>query len=164
MREEKTVAIGVIGCGSMGAELAGAVGRSGPGGIPGARVTALLDIDAERGGVLAQSLDPHPASFTDESDFLASEALDIVAECASQIAVREHGEAVLRSGRSLLLEAVRPTISTVAYMARFSSIVSATGPPTVSNTKSVVPPPPPPRPPLSSKSAMHLQLYPCVVI
>ncbi len=103
MRQAKTLEIGVIGCGSMGAELAGAVGRDGPGGIPGARVTALLDIDAEQGRSLASSLASHPTSFTVESEFLACGQMDIVAECASQIAVREHGAAVLSSGISLLL-------------------------------------------------------------
>lgn len=87
----------------MGAELAQAVGHTGPGGIPGARVTALLDVDAEQGRALADSIEPHPSSFTDQSEFLACGDMDIIAECASQVAVRVHGEAVLRSGRSLLL-------------------------------------------------------------
>ncbi len=103
MRNAKTLEIGVIGCGSMGAELAGVVGHDGPGGIPGARVTALLDVDAEQGRALADSLDSHPGSFTDQAEFLTSGDIDIVVECASQVAVRAHGEAVLRSGRTLLL-------------------------------------------------------------
>ncbi len=100
---KRTVGIGVIGCGSMGAELASAVGQDGPGGIPGARVTALLDVDPAQVAALSRSLDSNPGGFTEQSDFLASGELDIVAECASQIAVRAHGAAVLRSGRSLLL-------------------------------------------------------------
>lgn len=100
MRESKTLEIGVIGCGSMGAELAHAIG---PDGISGARVTALLDRNPERGEALAESLAPRPGAFTEEADFLDCGEMDIVAECASQSAVREHGAAVLRSGRSLLL-------------------------------------------------------------
>ena len=96
----KTLEIGVIGCGSMGAELALAIG---PNGISGARVTALLDQDAGRGRALAASIDPSPQSFTDASDFLAHEGLDIIVECASQAVVRELGVAILNSGRSLLL-------------------------------------------------------------
>lgn len=103
LQKAKTLEIGVIGCGSMGAELAQAVGRTGPGGIPGARVTAVLDVDPEQGRALAESLDSHPGSFTDQAEFLACGDMDIVAECASQVAVRIHGAAVLRSGRSLLL-------------------------------------------------------------
>ncbi len=95
--------IGVIGCGSMGAELAGAVGKGGAGGIPGAVVTALLDVDAGQVSALASQLDPEPGAYTDQADFLGSGDVDIVAECASQIAVRAHGEAVLRAGKSLLL-------------------------------------------------------------
>lgn len=95
--------IGVIGCGSMGAELAAAVGRNGPGGIPDARVTALLDVDVEQGRALAESLDSRPGSYTEQVEFLAHGEMDIVAECASQAAVRAHGAAVLESGRSLLL-------------------------------------------------------------
>lgn len=84
----------------MGAELAHAIG---PGGIAGATVAALLDKDPEQGRALADSLDPRPVSFTDPSEFLAHEGLDIVVECASQVVVRELGVAILNSGRSLLL-------------------------------------------------------------
>lgn len=99
-RQVKTLGIGVIGCGSMGAELAHAIG---PNGISGARVTALLDQDAERGSELAAELDPSPVSYTDSSDFLSHEGLDIVVECASQVVVKELAVAVLNTGRSLLL-------------------------------------------------------------
>ena len=90
----------MIGCGSMGAELAQAIG---PHGIKGARVVALLDRSPEQGRALAASLDPHPTFFSSEQEFLSCGAMKIVAECASQAAVREHGVAVLESGRSLLL-------------------------------------------------------------
>ena len=96
----KVLQIGVIGCGSMGAELARAVGH---GGLSGARVTALLDQDPERGKALAESLEPKPANYTDSSAFLSHVGLDIIVECASQVVVRELGVAVLNSGRSLLL-------------------------------------------------------------
>lgn len=121
MPETKTLEIGVIGCGSMGAELAGVVGQSGPAGILGARVTALLDVDPEQGRALAESLNPHPGSFTDLAEFLACGDLDIVVECASQVAVRVHGEAVLRAGKSLLLMSsgalMDPELSAALYAA-----------------------------------------------
>ena len=98
--DSKILEIGVIGCGSMGAELARAIG---PNGISGARVAALLDQEPERGKALAASLDPPPESYTDASAFLAHDGLDIIVECASQAVVRELGVAILNSGRSLLL-------------------------------------------------------------
>jgi aspartate dehydrogenase len=97
---KRKLEIGVIGCGSMGAELARSIGL---GGIEGARVTALLDQSAEQGRALAACFDPQPGYFTDAADFLATPGMQIVAECASQAAVRQHGLAVLESGRSLLL-------------------------------------------------------------
>ncbi len=87
----------------MGAELAAAVGHDGAHGVPGAVVTALLDQDREQGRALSESLDSNPPFFTDLSDFLSSGNAEIVAECASQAAVRATGAAVLRSGKSLLL-------------------------------------------------------------
>lgn len=92
--------IGVIGCGSMGAELARSVG---PGGISGATVAALLDQDAGRGQTLAVSMEPHPVSYTDFDNFISHDSLDIVVECASQAVVKQFGVAILNSGRSLLL-------------------------------------------------------------
>jgi aspartate dehydrogenase len=100
LSDSNLLEIGVIGCGSMGAELAQAIG---PHGIKGARVVALLDRSPEQGRALAASLDPHPNFFSSEQEFLSCGAMKIVAECASQAAVREHGVAVLESGRSLLL-------------------------------------------------------------
>lgn len=92
--------IGVIGCGSMGAELAGAVG---PGGIEGARVTALLDAVEASSKSLADALNPRPRIFTSIETFLADGDVEIVVECASQAVVREYGAQVLRAGKSFLL-------------------------------------------------------------
>lgn len=125
-REAKILEIGVIGCGSMGAELAGAVGHNGPDGIPGARVTALLDRNPERGSALSGSLTSKPASFTVEQDFLSCGEMDIVAECASQSAVQEHGASVLRSGRSLLVMS-SGALMDPALFAELSAASDATG-------------------------------------
>lgn len=93
----------MIGCGSMGAELAQSVGHDGPHSVPGAKVVALLDLDEQQVEDLSGSLTSKPLGFTELSKFLSVSNIDIVAECASQAAVRANGTAVLRSGRSLLL-------------------------------------------------------------
>jgi aspartate dehydrogenase len=96
----KDLGIGIIGCGSMGAELARSIG---PGGIEGARVVATLDQSEERGRALVDSLPGHPAWHSDVDKFLATPDMEIVVECASQAAVKALGKAVMESGKTLLL-------------------------------------------------------------
>lgn len=98
------VNVGLIGCGSMGSELAWAVqrGEAGP-----ARIIGLFDEYTTGRDALAKELapgqDPGPVVVDTVSDLIALPGLDLVVECASQAAVTAHAEAVLSAGKSMLV-------------------------------------------------------------
>ena len=96
--------VGLIGCGSMGSELARAVqrGEAGP-----ARIIGLFDEYVPGRSALAKELglnqEPAPAEVDSVSELIALPGLDLVVECASQAAVIAHAEAVLSAGKSMLV-------------------------------------------------------------
>jgi aspartate dehydrogenase len=94
------IKIGLMGCGSMGAELARCVG---PGGVKNATVAALFDSDAARANALSAALPSRPVVCASIPALLAIHGLDLVIECASQSAVKAHGPAIMNAGKSLLL-------------------------------------------------------------
>jgi aspartate dehydrogenase len=95
----KTIGIGLIGCGTIGAALAQAVarGEAGP-----ASVTGLYDLDGVRASALAARLNGATVHSTVDR-LLQDERVEAVVEAASQAAAVEHARAVLATGRSLLL-------------------------------------------------------------
>ncbi len=100
----KFVSVGLIGCGSMGSELARAVqrGEAGP-----ARIVGLFDEYAPGRSALAKELapnqDPVPAEVDSVPELIALPGMDLIVECASQAAVTAHAEAVLSAGKSMLV-------------------------------------------------------------
>jgi len=96
--------VALIGCGSMGSELARAVqrGEAGP-----ARIIGLFDEYVPGRSALAKELglnqEPAPAEVDSVSELIALPGLDLVVECASQAAVIAHAEAVLSAGKSMLV-------------------------------------------------------------
>ncbi len=100
MAANSPVGIGLLGCGAMGAELALSVG---PDGVQNAHVVALFDQDGEVARALASRLSGDVATFTDVAGLLSHDGVDLVAECASQAAVKAHGRAILAAGKSLLM-------------------------------------------------------------
>jgi aspartate dehydrogenase len=100
MAASSPVGIGLFGCGSMGAELALAVG---PEGIQNARVAALFDQDGVVAEALAAQLQGDVPTFTNVSGLLNAGGVDLVVECASQAAVKAHGRSILDAGKSLML-------------------------------------------------------------
>ena len=92
--------IGLLGCGAIGRGLAAAVDG---GKVPGAALVAVFDQDGDAARGLAARLEGSPATPATLEDMLALEDVDMVAEAASQDAVRRYGEAVLSHGKDLLV-------------------------------------------------------------
>jgi aspartate dehydrogenase len=91
--------IGVIGCGTIGAEICKAIDE----GIIEARLVAVYDRSIEHCGKMIGKLKNKPAiSSIDE----LIKSVDVVVECASQEAVREHGLTVLENGKDLMVMSV----------------------------------------------------------
>lgn len=96
--------VGIIGCGSMGSELAmvAAKGDAGP-----AEVVALFDVFEPGRQKLATSIKEmsgsEPAQFDDVDEMIANTECDLIVECASQQAVFATAEQVLSSGVSMLI-------------------------------------------------------------
>ena len=88
----------------MGSELARAVAKGDAG---SAVIVGLFDEYAPGRTALAEELGSgagfKPAEFNKVSDLLAVSDLDLVVECASQVAVVAHAEAVLSAGVSMLV-------------------------------------------------------------
>ena len=92
--------IGILGCGAIGRGLALAVDG---GAIRRARVVALYDQDSGRLRELSEVLSSHPEACDTVEGFLAVPGMTLVVEAASQEAVRRNAEAVLASGRDLMV-------------------------------------------------------------
>ena len=92
--------VGLVGCGSIGGDIARAV-RAGE--VAGARLVALFDQDEGRGRGLAAELGGKVPYFGDLAGFLGAEGLELVVECASAAAVRGCAEAVVASGKDLVV-------------------------------------------------------------
>jgi aspartate dehydrogenase len=91
--------IGVIGCGAIGAQICRAIDS----GSINARLCAIYDRSAQHCENLFESLTNKPVISSPAE--LVKKA-DIVVECASQAAVREHGLLVLESGKDLMVMSV----------------------------------------------------------
>jgi aspartate dehydrogenase len=94
--------VGVVGCGTIGSQLAGAVDS---GNIANASLVALYDISQTNLQNLKEKLRSNPGTYSDFGKFLASGA-DIIVEAASQDAVREFGRPILEAGKDLMVMSV----------------------------------------------------------
>ncbi len=91
--------IGIIGCGTIGAEICKAIDT----GIINARLVAVYDRSMEHCEKMIGNLENKPTiSGIDE----LIKSVDVVVECASQEAVREHGLTVLENGKDLMVMSV----------------------------------------------------------
>jgi len=90
---------GIVGCGSIGTEVAKAVAH----GETGATLSGLWDADSEAAGKLAGSLDPRPGVM--EPRELAAVST-LVAECASVSAVAPLVDICIESGTDLMVMSV----------------------------------------------------------
>ena len=104
MSSRSPVNVGLIGCGSMGSELARTVFRGNAG---NARIVGLFDEYVPGRAALADELTsdahPRPTETDTVADLINIDSLDLVIECASQVAAAAHIESVLNVGISMLV-------------------------------------------------------------
>lgn len=99
-RTKDCVGIGLLGCGTMGGEIAAAVLSRTVGNV---RVLAVFDEDAGSASRLAETFDPPPVACRTVHDLLTVQGVSLVVECASPAAVAAHAPDILTAGRSLLM-------------------------------------------------------------
>ena len=93
--------LGLIGCGAIGSEIARAVSS----GLIEADIAVFMDIYPEKCKALQELLGEKVPVVTSIDDFLSYE-MDYAVEAASQEAVRQYGEKILRRGISLVVLSV----------------------------------------------------------
>jgi aspartate dehydrogenase len=94
--------IGIIGCGAIASEIV----KAAVVGMIDADIVALMDIYPERCERLAKMLEKKPAIHQTDIDEFLKHDMDYVVEAASQEAVREYGEKVLRRGINFVVLSV----------------------------------------------------------
>src|SRR5581483_2264278 len=94
--------IGIIGCGTIGSQLAMAVDT---GKMPNASLVSLFDIIEGSAQDLKSKLQSSPHAYSDFAGFISS-GFDIAVEAASQDAVRKFGKTLLEAGRDIMIMSV----------------------------------------------------------
>jgi aspartate dehydrogenase len=94
--------VGIVGCGTIGSQLAGAVDSDK---ITGASLVALFDISEINLQNLKAKLHSNLGTYSDFGKFLTSGA-DIIVEAASQDAVRAFAKPILEAGKDLMVMSV----------------------------------------------------------
>jgi aspartate dehydrogenase len=94
--------VGVIGCGTIGGQLAGAVDS---GSVSNAVLVSLFDIVPGSTDALRAKLHSGPSAYVDFERFIGT-GCDIVVEAASQEAVRKFAPQVLESGKDIMIMSV----------------------------------------------------------
>jgi len=92
--------VGLLGCGTVGSEIAAAVDS---GSLGDAVLVCLLDADPKRACGLAQGLRQSVPWSSEVGMFLSTPGLELVVECASQTAVQNHAETVLSRGKDMII-------------------------------------------------------------
>ena len=110
--------IGLIGCGSMGMELADAVYS---GEVGDARITAVLDEVEANTDLLAKTFSPKPNTFKSFEQFITAQHIDLVVECASQKVIHAYGVAIVKAGISILIMSSGALLDPVLFHAIFSA-------------------------------------------
>jgi len=98
----KKVRIGLIGCGAIGTEIAKAIDE---GLIPNATLRAVLDKDPQPAKILNTQL-KKKFKVVKTLNQLLKAGVDLVVEAASQQAVKEYAEKILKSRKDLLILSV----------------------------------------------------------
>ena len=123
----ENVKIGLIGCGSMGSELARAVKRGDAG---TAEIIGIFDECAPSRNALAKELGEGdgttPVEADTVTDLVALPGLDLIVECASQVAVVAHAETVLGAGKSMLVMS-SGALTSPEFMRTISEAASKSG-------------------------------------
>jgi aspartate dehydrogenase len=123
----ENVKVGLIGCGSMGSELARAVKRGDAG---TSEIIGIFDEYAPGRNALAKELDEGdgttPVEADTVADLVALPGLDLIVECASQVAVVAHAETVLGAGKSMLVMS-SGALTSPEFMRTISEAASKSG-------------------------------------
>lgn len=94
--------VGLIGCGAIGTAIAKAI----DGGLAGdVKLATIFDVDPMKAEGLKAALKTAPFVAASFGEMMGSR-VDVVVEAASQRAVREYGERVLKSGKTLVVMSV----------------------------------------------------------
>jgi aspartate dehydrogenase len=95
--------VGLIGCGAIGTALAKAIDKGEAGSI---RLLSVYDVDLNAAKRLVGKLRRKPKVVGSAEEICSDPRIDLVIEAASQQAVREFGEAILRAGKDLVVLSV----------------------------------------------------------
>jgi aspartate dehydrogenase len=94
--------VGLIGCGTIGRDLALAIDS---GKVPNATLVSVFDLVEKNAVALQKTLKRVPQLYTSFEDFLGSD-IDFVVEAASQQAVRTFAKSVAAAGKDLMIMSV----------------------------------------------------------
>lgn len=94
--------VGIIGCGTIGSQLAIAVDT---GAVRNASLASLFDVVQNSAQALKQKLRTSPPAFSDFDDFMKTDC-DIIVEAASQEAAKKFAAKVLRAGKDVMVMSV----------------------------------------------------------
>jgi aspartate dehydrogenase len=126
-RENKLLNVGLIGCGSMGSELARAVqlGKAGP-----TKIIGVYDEYAPGRIALVKELgknqEPAPVEAGSVAELIGLTGMELIVECASQAAVTAHAVAVLTAGISMLVMSSGALVS-ADFMCKVTDAAEASG-------------------------------------
>ena len=115
--------IGLLGCGAIGRGLALAVDE---GKVSGAALVGLFDQDNANAQGLGQRLKSKPRIADSFEAFMATEGMTLVVEAASQKAVHQYAQAVVSTGKHLLLMSTGALLDT-ALFSRLTASALETG-------------------------------------
>ncbi len=91
--------VGIVGCGTIGSQLALAVDS---GKVANASLSALFDVAEANANTLKSKTMSNPTVYSDFGQFIDSE-IDLVVEAASQDAVRTFGRDIVEAGKDLMI-------------------------------------------------------------
>ncbi len=97
------VRVGLIGCGAIGTMLAKAIDD---GTVANTDLVAVFDIYAEQMEDLVKKLKHRPKAYREFEKFLKESGAELVAEAASQEAVKQYAEKIIVSGKDIMIMSV----------------------------------------------------------
>lgn len=116
------IRLATIGCGAIGTSIATAVDK---GEIKNCELVGIFDIDKKQVDRLLSKLSAKPEAAKSFEKLLKIDS-DIIAECASQQALKQYAERVLRSGRDMLVMSEGAFLDN-EFNRRILKVVSETG-------------------------------------
>jgi len=121
--KKSALRVGLIGCGAIGTTLAQAIDSGRAGKI---HLTIVYDSIPQRSKNLVRGLSKKPKIAEKPEQLIKNEGVDLVIEAASQDAVRQYAEKVLRAGKDLMLMSVGALVD-YKLLSRIRSLAERTG-------------------------------------